>query len=122
MISAMGRGARKKSITNAVKFLEKNFAVLVSLKKLAGIAELSPYHFTRVFAREMGLPPHAYQVKLRLERAKELIESGMAISDIAIETGFTDQSHLTRHFKKRFGTLPSRYKAGLRNRAKFWRK
>jgi AraC family transcriptional regulator len=76
----------------------------IDVAKLANIAERSPFHFTRVFARSVGMTPHRYVVHLRLQRAVELIrarQSGLA--DIAATTGFADQSHLSRWVRRVHG-------------------
>jgi AraC-like DNA-binding protein len=60
----------------------------------------------RAFRRELGVTPHAYLIGVRTERAARLLMHGGAIADVAAEAGFSDQSHLTRHFKRRFGMTP----------------
>jgi AraC-like DNA-binding protein len=72
--------------------------------------QLSPFHLLRVFRAAVGLPPHAYQIQLRVARAKELLRAGMPIAAVAVEVGFVDQSHLTRHFKRLVGVPPGRYR------------
>ena len=55
------------------------------------------------------MSPHAYLIQLRLEKARQLISKGKSIADAALLAGFSDQSHLTRSFKKRYGLTPGRY-------------
>ncbi len=93
----------------AREYLEDNRAENVSLARLAQVASLSPYHLNRVFSREVGLPPHRYQVQVRVDRAKALLAAGTPIKDVVAETGFADHSHLTRHFKRLVGVPPSMY-------------
>ena len=81
----------------------------VSVNFLAGLAGLSPYHLVRVFHRRYGVPPHKYQTIVRTHLARRLLISGEAISDVAYETGFCDQSHLNRCFKRILGVTPGRY-------------
>ncbi|MEG4810579.1 AraC family transcriptional regulator [Microcoleus sp. F8-D3] len=84
-------------------YLERQF----SLEELAGIAQLSPYHFSRAFKQSVGISPHQYVIQQRVERAKQLLLQGkMSLSEIAIACGFTHQSHLTRHFKRLTGVTP----------------
>jgi AraC-like DNA-binding protein len=83
----------------------------ISLNTLAEIAECTSYHIIRLFKETMGMPPHAYLIQLRLERARELIDEGKSIAGAALNAGFSDQSHLTRRFKKRFGITPGTYEA-----------
>lgn len=73
------------------------------------LVELNPHYLTRLFQRHVGLPPHAYQVMMRIQRAKKLMRLGVRLADVAADTGFTDQSHLHRHFKKMMGITPGRY-------------
>lgn len=81
----------------------------VSLEDLSKLAGLSPYYLTRSFQKEFGLPPHSYQIQARLRVAKQLLRQGMAISDVAQETGFHDQSHFHRHFKRALGVTPKQF-------------
>lgn len=80
------------------------------LEELAGLVDCTPYHLIRFFKKAAGLTPHAYLVQLRLEKARQLLNAGCSIVDAALETGFTDQSHLTRHFKNKFGIPPGLYR------------
>lgn len=93
-------------------YLDDNFAANVSLDELARIANLSPFHLARLFRQEVGMPPHAYQLQVRLTRAKRLLLQGMRVSAVATETGFFDLSHFTRHFKRHLGVAPGNYVAG----------
>lgn len=58
---------------------------------------------------ENQLKQKVYQVQLRLNKALELLRSGKPVNEVALETGFFDQSHFTRAFKKKFGTTPGQY-------------
>ena len=71
----------------------------------------SPFHLHRLFSQQTGMPPHAYQTLLRINRAKKLLRSGRALADVAASTGFADQSHFTRHFRRIVGVPPGRYSA-----------
>jgi AraC-like DNA-binding protein len=71
---------------------------------------LSPCHFLRVFKHQTGMPPHRYHLNLRLERGRRLLRQGCEIADVAARTGFADQSHFTRHFRRFFGVTPGRYR------------
>ena len=75
---------------------------------LAGIAGCSPFHFTRVFARSVGMTPYRYVVHLRLRRALELMRDGRhGLAEIAAATGFADQSHMTRWVRRVHGVSPA---------------
>jgi AraC family transcriptional regulator len=86
--------------------LNQNFA----LADLAAIAHLSEFHFARQFKQTTGLPPHQFVIHQRVERAKRLIAARqLSLAQVAVEVGFSDQSHLTRHFKRVVGVTPSRF-------------
>ncbi len=91
------------------EYLHDKYAENVSLEELARRANLSPYHLNRIFSREVGLPPHRYQIAVRVGRARELLARGTPITRVATETGFADHSHLTRTFKRLVQVPPSRY-------------
>lgn len=63
----------------------------------------------RTFRRSIGLSPYAYLTQIRVEAAKKLLNEGASIADVASDIGFTDQSHLTRHFKRITGVTPGQY-------------
>lgn len=99
----------RPGLLRARDFLDQHFTENVTLDQLAEIAGLSRFHFLRAFTQEFGLPPHAWQISLRVERIRLLLRSGAPIH--AIEAGFADQSHLIRHFRKATGITPGRYSA-----------
>ncbi len=67
-------------------------------------------HLVRSFSRAYGLPPHRYVVSRRLDLARRLLLAGMPAGQVAVEAGFHDQSHLTRHFRRLLATTPGRYR------------
>jgi AraC family transcriptional regulator len=74
---------------------------------MADIAGLSPFHFSRTFARATGHPPHRYVMLARVERAVALLRgSSLSLAEIAFQTGFADQSHMARHVRQRHGISP----------------
>jgi AraC family transcriptional regulator len=76
----------------------------VSVEALANIACLSPFHFARVFSQSVGMTPHRYVVRLRVQRAVELVREGRSgLAEIAARTGFADQSHLSRWVRRVHG-------------------
>ncbi len=83
----------------------------LKLTDLSAIAQISPYHFLRLFKKSLGITPHQYILKQRLERAKYLLQfSQLDISEIAFRVGFCDASHLTRCFRKSLGRTPSQWR------------
>ncbi len=99
-------GNEPRAVRIAREYLEEHFVDNISLSQLAEAANLSPFHLARVFHQVMGLPPHAYLNHIRLERAKQLLLAGQSDATVAYETGFADQSHLTRRFKQVYGVTP----------------
>jgi AraC family transcriptional regulator len=76
----------------------------IEVTALAEMTGRSPFHFSRVFARSVGVTPHRYIVHLRLQRAIELMRDGrLSLAEIAARTGFADQSHLTRWGRRVYG-------------------
>jgi AraC-like DNA-binding protein len=107
---------RKIMAINRVReYLEAHFKETVTLEFLARFSSLSKSQLVRLFHRATGLPPHAYLNRVRIERAKELLHEGETAARVALKTGFFDQSHLTRHFKKIAGMTPSQYRAKSKN-------
>lgn len=85
----------------------------ISLDELAALSSLSPWHFLRTFRDETGLPPHAYLTQVRIREAERLLRAGYSPSLAAAETGFADQSHLTRWFRRIVGTTPAAFQREL---------
>jgi AraC-like DNA-binding protein len=98
-----------RGVERARDYLRAHISDDVSLDDLARVACLSKWHLLRAFRREYGLSPHSYQTQLRLARVRRLLERGQSASFATYETGFSDQSHLTRRFREFFGFTPARY-------------
>ncbi|MED5616589.1 AraC family transcriptional regulator [Janthinobacterium sp. P210005] len=81
-----------------------------SLRQLAEAAGLSPYQLIRAFRAATGLTPHAYQLNMHVNRARNRLQAGTALAQLAHELGFADQSHLQRVFKAHAGITPGRYR------------
>jgi AraC-like DNA-binding protein len=77
-----------------------------TLGELAAMAGISRFQLLRRFAAVHGCTPHAWLVQQRAERARGLIRRGGTLADAAAETGFADQSHMTRIFTRQFGFTP----------------
>lgn len=103
------------SVKKACEYLTEHYAENVFLEQLASLAGLSPFHFSRVFSEQIGMPPHAFQTQVRVARARTLLLQGWSISEVAARTGFADQSHLTRLFKRLVGITPGRYQQNSKN-------
>jgi AraC-like DNA-binding protein len=88
-------------------YIEDNLAENIALADLAAVVGLSVSHFNVLFREAVGLSPHQYLIRRRVERAKNLLGEGkLSISQIAAETGFAHQSHLARHMHRMLGIAP----------------
>ena len=90
-------------------YLKSHYAENISLSQLASVADLSRFHLLRVFCNEMGVPPHEYQTQVRITHARKLLRKGHSILETTFKTGFFDQSHFSRNFKRITGRSPGRY-------------
>ena len=102
--------AEKGLVRRVRDYIDAYYRRNISLTELSGAVGTSPFHLLRTFRAEVGLTPHAYQIQVRIEAAKRLLRSRTAIAEVASRTGFTDQSHFTRRFKRLTGVTPSRYR------------
>jgi len=96
------------------EYLDSHCTEHVSLADLSRLVELNPSYLTRLFKQHTGLPPHSYQLMRRIDRARSLIRAGQSLADIALITGFTDQAHFSRHFRRFTGLTPGRYQQAIR--------
>jgi AraC-like DNA-binding protein len=92
-------------------FITENCMRNIRLQELADLTGLSPSHFSHLFKASTGMAPHDWQMNARLERAKALLASDVcALTEVAAETGFSDQAHFTKVFRKHVGTTPARWR------------
>ena len=92
--------------------LDEHVPAGLSLDDAATLLNAHPTHLVRAFTREFGIPPHLYLTGRRIDTARHLLLAGMRPADVAQAAGFSDQSHLTRHFRRMLGTSPARYARG----------
>ena len=93
------------------EYLETHLTDDVSLAELAGLAQLSVFHFNRAFEQSTGLPPHRYLVRLRVARAARLLtETRLSVSAVAAQVGYDDPNQLARVFRKETGMSPLQYR------------
>jgi AraC-like DNA-binding protein len=90
-------------------YLEEHSDREISLEQLSQIANLSTFHLNRSFRKTFGMPPHAYQIQMRILQAKRLFRKKKSIKQVAIETGFLSQSHFGSHFKRLVSLTPKQY-------------
>lgn len=93
------------------EFIRENVSENIKLQDLAEVANLSPFHLNRAFSAQIGLPPHEFQSQLRIEKAAKLLARKKPLAEIAFETGFSDQSHFNRFFKRYVGVTPKKFVA-----------
>ncbi|HEV2762250.1 MAG TPA: AraC family transcriptional regulator [Pyrinomonadaceae bacterium] len=108
-------GRERAAVGRVREYLVEHHARNVSLGELARVANLSPFHLTRVFAREVGMPPHSFQTQVRVARAKRLIRRGLPLAGVAAAAGFADQSHFIRQFKRLMKITPGDYLKNSKN-------
>lgn len=102
--------AKEPSLIRTIKaYLHDNLAANISLDQLVELTHLNRSYLIRVFRAAVGLPPYVYLTQIRVERAKQLLQAGQPVADVSIAVGMSDQSHLSRHFKRLVGISPGRY-------------
>ncbi len=93
-------GAEHQPVERVRAYLEDHYNQEISLEQLAQVANLSSFHLNRSFSKTFGMPPHAYQIQVRILQAKRLLRKEGSIEQVAIKTGFVSQSHFGSHFKR----------------------
>ena len=96
-------------LTPVRDYLRARPTTSTSVDDLERFSGLTRFHLARVFRREFGLPPRAYQMRQRLARASRLLALGTPASEVSYRCGFADQSHLTRSFREAYGITPHRW-------------
>ena len=94
----------------AKSYLMQNLASRVSNARMAAACGLSSSYFVTAFRLRTGETPHAYLLRHRVTKAKQLLQGPMTLADVALACGFSDQSHLTRVFKKHTGIAPGEWR------------
>ncbi|MGB3491809.1 MAG: AraC family transcriptional regulator [Elainellaceae cyanobacterium] len=107
-------GSEQRTVQQVQDYVMAHYSTNLTLDELAQLVQLNPLRLLRTFRKHTGLPPHAYLNHVRVDQAKRLLTAGWSITDAALETGFTDQSHLHRHFKKLVGVTPGQYAKGAK--------
>lgn len=104
----------QRRVREARDFLIAEAPRTVASQELERVSGLDRFALSRHFRAAFGTSPHRFQVGRRLDRARVLISAGAPIAEVAVATGFADQSHLTRHFAARYGLTPGRWAALVR--------
>ena len=105
-------GLSARRLEAILGYIGEHLHAALTLRDLAAVVHLSPYHFARRFKESIGLPPHRYIIARRIERAKQLLRGGdeLSLAQVAARVGFWDQGHFTRHFKRLVGVTPKRFR------------
>lgn len=96
-------------VRDAIRYMSSNYAESVTLHDLTRLTNRSPFQMIRAFRRELGTTPHHWLIRFRVSLATAMLQRGACIAAVASEVGFTDQAHLTRHFKRLHGATPRRF-------------
>jgi AraC family transcriptional regulator len=104
-------GLSQQQVKCLIDYMQMNLDRSIHLEELATLLNMSQYHFCRLFKRSTGVSPHQFVIRQRVDRAKQLLQkSDRNILEIATHCGFTDGSHLTRHFRKLTGVTPTAFR------------
>jgi AraC family transcriptional regulator len=102
------RGLSKPQLSRVTDFIEEHLDQNLSLERLASVATVSASHLKTLFKRSTGLPVHEYVMQRRVERARTLLQRGdLPASQVALEAGFSHQSHMARYMRRVLGVRPS---------------
>ena len=107
-------GLSSSKLRQAIDYIQSNLERDLSLAQLAKVAHVSSHHFGKLFKQSMGITPHQYVLKYRIERAKTLLrERKLTLTEIALATGFCNQSHFTNAFRRYTTLTPRQYRDRL---------
>jgi AraC-like DNA-binding protein len=108
-IPVQSKQTKRSVVALACKYIEANLSQTVRLDEIANVTHISPFYLNRIFREEIGIPPYAYLLQIRIKRSLELLLQTGSITEAAYCLGFSDQSHFTRFFKKNIGITPKRF-------------
>ena len=110
--SESNRGLSKYQLQKITDYISAHLNQNISLSQLAGIINLSQYHFSRLFKQSTGITPHQYLTQCRIDKAKQLLsKTELTITDITFKIGLNNHSSFTRLFRKYVGTTPKSFRA-----------
>lgn len=108
--AAQRPGKLPSRLERAAEYIDDNFKQAIKLDDICNAANLSPSYLIRAFEQRYHMTPHAYLINRRIQHAREQLRQGRLIADIAHETGFADQAHFQRVFKKHLAATPGQYR------------
>jgi len=104
-------------LRRVLDYIQSNLASNITLECLSGLAGLSAFHFSRQFKKSTGLAPHQFLLSRRIQKAKDLLGLGrISIAQVALKTGFCDQSHFATHFKRQTSLTPKQFLTKIRSK------
>jgi AraC family transcriptional regulator len=106
------RSANRPELRRSIEFINQNLNKQgLRLSDLAAAANMSKYHFAKSFRQVIGIPPHQYLVRMRLEKARKLLsDRAMSLDEVAFNVGYADKRQFSEQFLKVFGVSPKRYR------------
>ncbi|MGY3978227.1 helix-turn-helix domain-containing protein [Aeromonas mytilicola] len=104
-------------LQRAAELMQDDSASPLSLSQLSAAAGLTPSHFVRAFSQHYGMTPHAYLLDRRIRHARTLLKQGQPLAEVALASGFADQAHFQRQFKRRVAATPGQYRTQLARQA-----
>jgi AraC family transcriptional regulator len=106
-IASQNNSFTRTQLQQAIDYIHTHLNRDLSLAELSSVVNISPTYFASLFKQEMGISPHQYVIQQRVEQAKLMLsKTDLAIADIALQVGFSSQSHLTQQFKRFTGMTP----------------
>ena len=104
-------------LQRAAELMQDDSASPLSLSQLSAVAGLTPSHFVRAFSQHYGMTPHAYLLDRRIRHTRTLLKQGQPLAEVALASGFADQAHFQRQFKRRVAATPGQYRTQLARQA-----
>ena len=104
-------------LQRAAELMQDDSTSPLSLAELSAVAGLTPSHFVRAFSHHYGMTPHAYLLDRRIRHARTLLKQGQPLAEVALASGFADQAHFQRQFKRRVAATPGQYRTQLARQA-----
>lgn len=104
-----GNAEQSTEVKTICEYLETHYMKNITLDDLCKLTGLSKYYLLRSFTKQKGISPYSYLETIRIDKSKKMLEQGNLPIDVAMQTGFTDQSHFSNFFKKFIGLTPKQY-------------
>ena len=96
-------------MSKALVYISSHLSEEISIATLSALTAYHPHYFIKLFKEDMGMPPHQYILRMRLQEAARLLRSGSTVSEAASNVGYADASSFARAFKSYYGVQPGRF-------------